>query len=180
MKRFTWHCGNRQRHDAQTETELTIEQLAQETGMTVRNIRNHQSRGLLPPPEVRARTATTAPSTSTRLRLIQEMQAEGFNLGRDQAPGGRAEGAADRLLGFKRAGDRRRSRPSRRRCSTVDELAERFGAVDAEAAASGRAQARRCCVPVGDGRFEAPSPTLLRAAEEVDARAASRCPRRWR
>ena len=40
----------------QDETaELTIEQLAAEVGMSVRNIRNHQSRGLLPPPEVRAR-----------------------------------------------------------------------------------------------------------------------------
>jgi hypothetical protein len=35
--------------------QLTVEQLATQTGMSVRNIRNHQSRGLLPPPEVRAR-----------------------------------------------------------------------------------------------------------------------------
>ena len=45
---------------------LTIGELAQAAGMTVRNIRNHQSRGLLPPPEVsRAHRATTAPSTSS-------------------------------------------------------------------------------------------------------------------
>ena len=31
-----------------TEQGLTIDQLAQQTGMTVRNIRAHQSRGLLP------------------------------------------------------------------------------------------------------------------------------------
>ena len=36
--------------------EMTIDELARATGMTVRNIRAHQSRGLLPPPEVRART----------------------------------------------------------------------------------------------------------------------------
>ena len=54
----TWPSENR-------TGELTVEQLAYETGMSVRNIRNHQSRGLLPPPEVRARTATTAPSTSS-------------------------------------------------------------------------------------------------------------------
>ena len=35
--------------------DLTIEQLAAETGMTVRNIRAHQARGLLDPPEVRLR-----------------------------------------------------------------------------------------------------------------------------
>ena len=60
--------------------ELTIEQLAQETGMSVRNIRAHQSRGLLPPPELRARTGYYGPAHVTRLRLIQEMQAAGFNL----------------------------------------------------------------------------------------------------
>ena len=37
--------------------ELTIDELARETGMTVRNIRAHQSRGQLPPPAVRARTS---------------------------------------------------------------------------------------------------------------------------
>ena len=49
---------------ASAELELTIEQLAHETGMTVRNIRAHQSRGLLPPPEVRSRTGYYGPSTS--------------------------------------------------------------------------------------------------------------------
>ena len=33
--------------------ELTIDELARETGMTARNIRAHQSRGLFPPPKVR-------------------------------------------------------------------------------------------------------------------------------
>ena len=35
---------------------LTIDELAQRTGLTTRNIRAYQSRGLLPPPEVRVRT----------------------------------------------------------------------------------------------------------------------------
>ena len=34
---------------------LTIEQLAAASGMSVRNIRSHQARGLLAPPEVRLR-----------------------------------------------------------------------------------------------------------------------------
>src|SRR3954468_19709418 len=63
-----------------TEAGLTIEQVAQQTGMSVRNIRAHQSRGLLPPPELRARTGYYGPAHVTRLRLIQEMQAAGFNL----------------------------------------------------------------------------------------------------
>src|SRR5947209_3319738 len=60
--------------------QLTIDELARETGMTVRNIRAHQSRGLLPAPEVRARTGFYGPEHVARLRLIQDMQAEGFNL----------------------------------------------------------------------------------------------------
>ena len=48
--------------------------------MTVRNIRAHQSRGLLPPPEVRARTGYYGPEHVARLRLIQELQGNGYNL----------------------------------------------------------------------------------------------------
>ena len=62
------------------ERRLTIDQLAQRTGMTVRNIRAHQSRGLLPPPMVVARTGYYGDEHVARIRLIQEMQAEGFNL----------------------------------------------------------------------------------------------------
>src|SRR4051812_50158335 len=60
--------------------QLTIDELAQRTGMTVRNIRAHQSRGLLPPPEVRARTGYYGSDHVARIKLIQEMQAEGYNL----------------------------------------------------------------------------------------------------
>jgi len=61
-------------------SSLTIEELATETGMTARNIRAHQSRGLLPPPEVRSRTAHYGSEHVARIRLIQDMQAQGFNL----------------------------------------------------------------------------------------------------
>src|SRR5665809_133021 len=62
------------------DERLTIEQVAHETGMTVRNIRAHQSRGLLPPPEVRNSTGYYGADHVARLRLIQEMQADGYNL----------------------------------------------------------------------------------------------------
>ena len=65
--------------------ELTIDELARETGMTVRNIRAHQSRGLLPPPEVRARTGYYGPEHVDRLRLITNMQAEGLTSPRSTA-----------------------------------------------------------------------------------------------
>ena len=59
---------------------LTIEQLAAESGMTVRNIRAHRARGLLPAPEVRDRIGYYGPEHLARLRLIARMQGDGFNL----------------------------------------------------------------------------------------------------
>src|SRR5258708_12359172 len=60
--------------------EYTIDQLAHASGVTVRNIRAHQSRGLLPAPEVRGRTGFYTREHVARLQLINEMQADGFNL----------------------------------------------------------------------------------------------------
>ena len=60
--------------------DLTVEQLAGEVGMSVRNIRNHHTRGLLPPPEVRARVGYYNSDHVARLKLIQDLQADGFNL----------------------------------------------------------------------------------------------------
>src|SRR4051794_695580 len=48
--------------------------------MTVRNIRAYQSRGLLPPPDVRGRTGFYGPEHQARIELVRELQAEGFNL----------------------------------------------------------------------------------------------------
>src|SRR4051794_14617743 len=82
---------------------LTIDELARETGMTVRNIRAHQSRGLIPPPLVRARTGYYGPEHVARIKLIQEMQADGFNLAAIQSLLEGASGAVEQALGFKRA-----------------------------------------------------------------------------
>src|SRR5947207_14828139 len=65
---------------ASTQADLTIDELARRTGMTARNIRAHQSRGLLPPPEVRGRTGFYGSEHLARIELIRELQAEGFNL----------------------------------------------------------------------------------------------------
>src|ERR1700735_5821492 len=62
------------------QADLTIEQLAAEVGMSVRNIRNHHSRGLMPAPEVRARVGYYGPDHVVRLKLVLDMQADGFNL----------------------------------------------------------------------------------------------------
>src|SRR3954464_12369571 len=84
--------------------QMTVEQLAYETGMSVRNIRNHQSRGLLPAPEIRARTGYYGEQHVERLRLIQQMQAQGFKLTAIKRLIGEHGGDADRFIGLRRAG----------------------------------------------------------------------------
>jgi DNA-binding transcriptional MerR regulator len=60
--------------------KMTIGELARRTGMTIRNIRAHQTRGLLPPPEVHGRTGYYNEAHVARIELTREMQAEGLNL----------------------------------------------------------------------------------------------------
>jgi DNA-binding transcriptional MerR regulator len=59
---------------------LTIDELARETGVSSRNIRYYQTRGLLPPPEVSGRLGYYDRRHVDRLALIQELQGEGLNL----------------------------------------------------------------------------------------------------
>src|ERR687894_823312 len=86
-----------------TTAELTIDELARETGMTVRNVRSHASRGLLQPPVVRARTGFYGPEHVARLRLIQELQSNGYNLAAVKHLLQRGDGAAEQVLGFARS-----------------------------------------------------------------------------
>jgi DNA-binding transcriptional MerR regulator len=59
---------------------MTIDELAHEVGVSSRNIRYYQTRGLLPPPTVRGRTGYYGDRHVERLRLIQELSNEGLNL----------------------------------------------------------------------------------------------------
>jgi DNA-binding transcriptional MerR regulator len=134
--------------------------------MSVRNIRNHQSRGLLPPPEVRARTGYYGPEHVTRLRLIQEMQAEGFKLTAIKRLIGEHGADADRFIGLRRAITAPFATETPE-VVTAEELAERFGPADENARELAKAQRLGLLLAIGDGTYEVPSPGLLRAAEEV-------------
>jgi DNA-binding transcriptional MerR regulator len=59
---------------------MTIDELAHEVGMTARNVRAYQSRGLIAAPELRGRTGYYGPEHVERLRLVKQLQGEGFNL----------------------------------------------------------------------------------------------------
>jgi DNA-binding transcriptional MerR regulator len=149
---------------ATIEASLTVEQLAYETGMSVRNIRNHQSRGLLPPPEVRARVGYYGADHVARLRLIQEMQSEGFKLSAISRLIGEHGADADRFVGLRQAV----TAPFATEAPEVysrEELVEKFGADDDKLL--DKAQKLGLLVDLGEERFEAPSPALLRAAEAV-------------
>jgi DNA-binding transcriptional MerR regulator len=146
--------------------DLTIEQLAGAVGMTVRNIRNHHTRGLLPAPEVRARIGYYNAEHVARLRLIQDLQADGFNLAAIERLLGSSDGLAGRLLGLRRAVTTP-FEPETPEVFTAEELEQRFG--PAEARDTELVGKLRLLLPLGEGRFEAPSPSLLAAAEQVMA-----------
>jgi len=148
------------------DSMLTIDELARETGMTVRNIRAHQSRGLLPPPEVRARTGYYGPEHVTRLRLIQELQGNGYNLAAIQDLLDRSGGSAEQILGFTQTllAPHDAEQPE---VVHVGELEQRFGAQAADSKLLARAVRLGLVVPLGGGRYEVPSPTVLRAGEAV-------------
>src|SRR5664279_1392113 len=88
---------------AKSEQRLTIDQLAQSTGLTVRNVRSYQSRGLIPPPQVHGRTGFYGAEHLSRLHLIREMQAQGFNLAAIAHLLQEARGSGEEVLGFTRA-----------------------------------------------------------------------------
>jgi len=146
--------------------DLTIEQLAHEVGMSVRNIRNHHTRGLLPAPEVRARVGYYNAEHVARLRLIQDLQADGFNLAAIERLLSSSDGLAPRLLGLRRAVTTP-FEPETPEVFTLEEIEERFGPADPKDVE--RVRRLRLLVPLGEGRFEAPSPSLLQAAEQVMA-----------
>jgi len=153
--------------------QLTIEQLALQTGLSVRNIRSHQARGLLRPPEVRMRVGYYGPEHVAQLKLIRELQEEGFNLGGIKRLLDDSHGTAERLLRFRDAFTAP-LHDEHTGTVTLAELAERFP-VPPDEAEKALAKAQRLGVFVlrADGVFAVPSPRLLSVAEEVVKRGIS-------
>jgi DNA-binding transcriptional MerR regulator len=146
---------------------LTIDELAQRTGMTVRNIRAHQSRGLLPPPEVRGRTGFYGADHVARIKLIQDLQADGFNLESIRRLIESAGGSSNEILRFTQA-VRAPFEDEEPEIVDLSELADRFG----EAARPGLLEETLklgLIRDLGDGRYEQRSPRLARAADELAA-----------
>lgn len=151
---------------AEEANDLTIDELARRTGMTVRNLRAHQSRGLLPPPEVRGRTGYYGPEHLARVELIRELQAEGFNLEAIRRLVEGAAGSSAEVLRFTRAA-REPFEDETPEVVAIDELAREFGTDRPELL--DRAAALGLLRPLGDGRHEVISPRLWRAGRELVA-----------
>jgi DNA-binding transcriptional MerR regulator len=151
--------------------DLTIEQLAAQTGMTVRNIRAHQARGLLEPPDVRLRVGYYGPGHVARLKLIQDLQDDGFNLAGIKRLLDDDQATAQRLAHFRQALS---ETAEVAQTLTAEELGRRFR-VSAEEAPTvlDRAETLGVLAATGDGRYQVPSPSLLAVAERVVARGVS-------
>ncbi len=145
---------------------LTIDALAHRTGMTVRNIRAHQSRGLLPPPELEGRTGYYGAPHIERIGLIRQLQDDGFSLELIGRLLENAEGSSGDVLRFTHAlrepfGD------EQPRIVGLEELTRRWP--DGSAELLERAEQLGLLRSLGDGRYEEPSPRLARAASELAA-----------
>ena len=137
-------------------TRFTIGELADAAGMTVRNVRNHQSRGLLPPPELEARTGYYGAEHLERLRLIKAMQADGFNL-----EAIRRLIDTQGVLGFHHA-------VTAPFAVEPPAVVSDLGGLEPEPL-----ERAGLVAPLGDGRYRVPSPALLRAAQDAVARGVS-------
>ncbi len=88
------------RRRGRRDGELTIDELAAETGMTVRNVRAYSSRGLLPPPRLEGRTGYYGPDHLARLTLVREMLDQGYTLAAAEKLITAAPGSGTQALGL--------------------------------------------------------------------------------
>ncbi|RUR65954.1 MerR family transcriptional regulator [Variovorax guangxiensis] len=78
--------------------ELSVEELAARTGVTVRNIRAYTTAGLLPPPRLRGRLGLYGDEHAQRLAVIRELRDQGFGIEAIRRIFGRAPASAWRDL----------------------------------------------------------------------------------
>ena len=142
----------------------TIDELARVSGVTVRNIRAYQARGLLPPPQVRARTGYYGPGHEARLELIKELQGEGVKLDTIKKLLDTTGGSTEQVVHFIRR-VRELFAAEQRQIVHVDELQERFG--NDGAGLLRRALKLDMLREVGDNQYEEVSPRLMGVAQSM-------------
>lgn len=145
--------------------KMTIGELARRTGMTIRNIRAHQTRGLLPPPEVHGRTGYYGEAHVARIELTREMQAEGLNL---EAIRRFLEGTdgSQEIVDFARA-IRAPFEDETPEIFEADEIAADWGLTKIDPKMVRRSEGLGVLRELPDGKIEVISPRLHRAATEM-------------
>jgi DNA-binding transcriptional MerR regulator len=146
--------------------EMTIRELAERTGMTVRNIRAHQTRGLLPPPIVRGRTGYYNDEHVARIALTREMQADGLNLEAIRRVLDSGNGSAAAIFDFTRALRLPFEEEEAPEIFAAEELAGIWGENPSPELLR-RAEKLGIYRTLADGRIEVISPRLLQAAAEL-------------
>lgn len=147
--------------EPETADWRTIDELARSSGVTVRNIRAYQSRGLLPPPQVKARTGYYGPGHAARLELIQDLQDEGVKLDTIKKLLDTTGGSTEQVVQFIRT-VRALFAPEDRQLA---ELAERYESTDVAVAKRGVKMG--LLRELGDDTYEEISPRLMNAAAEL-------------
>ncbi len=142
--------------------KMTIGELARRTGMTVRNIRAHQTRGLLPPPEVHGRTGYYNEEHVARIELTREMQAEGLNLEAIRRVLESTEGSSPEIVDFARA-VRAPFEDETPEIFEAGELAQIWGAKELDPKLVRRGEKLGIMRELPEGKIEAISPRLQRA-----------------
>jgi DNA-binding transcriptional MerR regulator len=150
-----------------TEGELfTIEQLAARTGLTVRNIRSHVTRGLLPPPHLKGRTGYYGSEHVARLQLVTGLQQQGFNLAAiNKLVSGPSGPSADETVAFYRTalGPWLTERPE---IWDEDELAAQFG-ITPDEDLLGRLRTLGVLERLPDGRVQVRNPAIIRVGARL-------------
>ncbi|HVF13426.1 MAG TPA: MerR family transcriptional regulator [Acidimicrobiales bacterium] len=155
--------------DDHTVETMTIDELARRAGTTTRNVRAHQTRGLLPPPRIAGRVGRYGADHLVRLAYIDRLQRRGFSLAaiRDLLTGWDEGRSLTEVLGFEEALTAPWSDEVPERFSR-EQLAEMFAEIADRPELLERAVAAGILVaePGGNG-FTAPSPRLVRVGADL-------------
>jgi DNA-binding transcriptional MerR regulator len=149
--------------------EYRVDDLARAAGMTVRNVRAYQERGLLPPPIRRGRTSWYDETHLARLRLIGQLLNRGYTSAHiaDFIASWEAGHDLGQALGLETALLAPASGEIPEQLS-LDELVAMFGG-DFQPDAIEAAERMGVIELVGPGRYQVRSPRLLRAGAELVA-----------
>ena len=151
---------------------MTIDELARRAGTTTRNVRAHQTRGLLPPPRMVGRVGHYGSDHLVRLAYIDRLQQRGFSLAaiRDLLQGWDEGRSLTEVLGFEDALTAPWSDEVPERFSR-EQLVELFPEIVDDPALLDRAVSagllRRDADTEADGGYLAPSPRLVRTGADL-------------